>query len=52
MITISGDLLGNTQNASLYVPQGTLRFNGSGTAAALQLLEAMVRQWASPWAAS
>jgi RHS repeat-associated protein len=42
-ITVSGNLLGNTQDASLYTPQGTLLFNGSGTAVAPQLLEVMGR---------
>jgi hypothetical protein len=41
--TVTGDLLGNTRNSSLYTPQGTLLFDGSGTAAAPQLLEVMGR---------
>ena len=40
-ITVSGNLLGNTLNNGLYNPQGTLTFNGPGTATAPQLLEAM-----------
>jgi hypothetical protein len=40
-IFVSGNLLGNTQNANQFSPQGTVDFDGSGTAAAPQLLEAM-----------
>ena len=42
-ISVIGNLLGNTQDASLYTPQGTLLLNGSGTAANPQLLEVMGR---------
>ena len=40
-ITISGNLLGNLQSPAFYTPQGSLILNGSGTAAAPQLLEVM-----------
>ena len=43
MIKISGSLLGNTLNAGQYAPQGTTRFDGSGTAISPQLLEVMSR---------
>ena len=42
-VTISGSLSGNTLLADLYAPQGTTLFDGSGTAAAPQYLEAMSR---------
>ena len=37
-ITISGNLLGNTQNADQYAPLATVQFNGSGSVASPQLL--------------
>ena len=40
-VSITGDLLGNTVRADLYAPQGTTRLDGTGTAAAPQLLEVM-----------
>ena len=40
-LTVSGNLLGTTQNPALFKPQGTVTLNGSGTSAAPQLLEAM-----------
>jgi RHS repeat-associated protein len=42
-IAASKDLLGETQNASRYRPQGKLRLDGSGTFGAPQLLEVMGR---------
>ncbi len=39
IINITGNLLGSTQNSSLYTPQGTTCFNGSGTTTNPQLLE-------------
>ncbi|MBX3440335.1 MAG: hypothetical protein KF861_22790, partial [Planctomycetaceae bacterium] len=41
VIEFAGNLTGNTTNADLYSPRGTVRFNGAGTAVAPQLLEAM-----------
>ncbi|MCY2990994.1 MAG: malectin domain-containing carbohydrate-binding protein [Planctomycetota bacterium] len=38
---IAGSLLGTTTNADHFAPQGTMQFNGSGTASSPQLLEAM-----------
>ncbi len=40
-IAIAGNLLGNTQHVSLYVPNGTIRLDGAGTAIEPQLLEVM-----------
>jgi hypothetical protein len=40
-VAIQGSLLGNTQLATHFTPNGTLFFSGIGTAAAPQLLEAM-----------
>ena len=40
-ITIAGNLVGQTQDAQLFDPQGLVELNGSGTAAAPQLLEVM-----------
>ncbi|MGH7136287.1 MAG: pre-peptidase C-terminal domain-containing protein, partial [Pirellulales bacterium] len=40
-ISISGSLVGNTEDASLYNPQGTTILDGAGTALAPQLVEAM-----------
>ena len=40
-MTVGGNLLGNTQNPSLFNPQGTVTLNGAGTAATPELLEAM-----------
>jgi type VI protein secretion system component Hcp len=40
-ITVAGNLLGSTANASGYGPQATVTLAGSGTSAAPQLLEAM-----------
>ena len=40
-MTISGNLVGDTTDSDLYNPQGIVRLDGSGTAAAPQLLEAM-----------
>jgi len=39
--TIGGSLQGNTQDADRFTSSGTVSFNGAGTAAAPQLLEAM-----------
>ena len=39
--SITGNLLGNTMNADLYGPRGTVQFNGNGTSSAPQLLEVM-----------
>ena len=41
LITVSGDLLGNTANAAGYAPLVTVRFDGAGTPDAPQLLEVM-----------
>ena len=38
---VSGNLLGDTQSPGLFMPLGTLTFDGAGTAAAPQLLEVM-----------
>jgi len=40
-LRLSGNLLGNTTTAILFTPAGNTIFNGSGTALAPQLLEAM-----------
>ena len=40
-LAISGNLLGNTQNADLFSPQGTVLLDGSGTASSPQQLEVM-----------
>ncbi len=40
-ITAQGNLVGNTTDAALFAPKGTVTLAGSGTAAAPQLLEAM-----------
>ncbi|MCY2987964.1 MAG: dockerin type I domain-containing protein [Planctomycetota bacterium] len=40
-IMLSGQLLGNTQNADLYSPQGTFLLNGAGTATTPQVFEVM-----------
>ncbi len=40
-LTLQGNLFGTTQNADLFQPVGTVIFNGSGTSAAPQQLEAM-----------
>ena len=40
-VNITGDLLGNTQNAQAFSQLDTVTFNGAGTAAAPQLIEAM-----------
>jgi RHS repeat-associated protein len=40
-LNISSSLLGDTRNADLYSPQGTLRLDGFGTEASPQLLEVM-----------
>ena len=42
-LTVAGNLLGNTQNPAFFNPQGTVTLDGTGTAAAPQLLEAMQR---------
>jgi PKD repeat protein len=42
-ISVSGDLLGDTRNADQYMPLGTTRLDGSGTATSPQLLEVMSR---------
>ncbi|HJT36519.1 MAG TPA: hypothetical protein VJ783_31135, partial [Pirellulales bacterium] len=40
-VAVRGNLTGATTNATLFTPYGALLFNGSGTAAAPQTLEAM-----------
>ena len=40
-IFVSGNLLGDTHNANQFSPLGTVNFDGTGTAASPQLLEAM-----------
>ena len=40
-VTVGGDLLGNTNNASQFAPAGDVLFSGSGTATSPQQLEAM-----------
>jgi len=40
-ITVTGNLLGNTRNAAQFAPQAEVRFDGTGTAANPQHLEAM-----------
>ncbi len=40
-LDLTGNLLGNTQNAEQYAPEGTVNFDGSGTATAPQQLEVM-----------
>ena len=40
-LSITGNLLGSTQQADLFSPEGTLLLNGSGNASSPQLLEVM-----------
>ena len=40
-ISFNGNLLGNTQNASLFDPQGTVLLNGAGSSGAPESFEAM-----------